>query len=83
MGRDTARGWLAAERDVFYSPPGILTETRDKIQQTAVPCVDAKSLQVDLMLHSLTIEGQILRKRPRRGEKIHLCESGGSSSYGD
>jgi HSP20 family molecular chaperone IbpA len=69
--------WLAAERDVLYSPPCILTETQDEIHlQAAVPCIDAKSLQVDVMPHSITIEGQMLKKRPRRGERIHLREFG-------
>lgn len=69
--------WLAAERDVLYSPPCILTETQDEIHlQAAVPRVDAKSLQVDVMPHSITIEGRMLKTKARRGEKIHLREFG-------
>ena len=69
--------WLAAERDVLYSPPCILTETQDEIHlQAAVPRVDTKSLQVDVMPHSITIEGRMLKKKARRGEKIHLREFG-------
>ena len=70
--------WLAAERDVLYSPPCILTETEDEIHlQAAVPCVDTKSLQVDVMPHSITIEGRMLKTKGRRGERIHLPECGG------
>ena len=69
--------WLAAERDVLYLPPCILTETQDEIHlQAAVPRVDAKSLQVDVMPHSITIEGRMLKTKARRGEKIHLREFG-------
>jgi HSP20 family molecular chaperone IbpA len=69
--------WMAAERDVLYSPPCILTETPDEIHvQAAVPCIYAKSLQVDVMPHSITIEGRMLKKKPRRGEKIHIREFG-------
>ena len=69
--------WLEAERDVLYSPPCILTETQDEIHlQAAVPCLDVKSLQVDVMPHSITIEGRMLKKKERRGEKIHLREFG-------
>ena len=69
--------WLAAERDVLYSPPCVLTETQDEIHlQAAVPRVDAKSLQVDVMPHSITIEGRMLKTKARRGEKIHLREFG-------
>jgi len=70
--------WLAAERDVLYSPPCMLTETQDEIHlQAAVPHADAKSLQVDVMPHSITIEGRILKKKARPGEKIHLRKFGG------
>src|SRR5579872_2067351 len=70
--------WLAAERDVLYSPPCILTETPDKIRlQVAVPCVDAKSLQVDVMPHSITIEGRMLKTKTCVGERIHLRGFGG------
>jgi HSP20 family molecular chaperone IbpA len=69
--------WLAAERDVLYSPPCVLTETQDEIRlQAAVPCVDAKSLQVDVMPRSITIEGRRLKTKARLGEKIHLREFG-------
>ena len=69
--------WLAAERDVLYSPPWILTETQDEIRlQAAVPCVDAKSLQVDVMPHSITIEGRMLKTKECQGETIHLPEFG-------
>jgi len=69
--------WLAAERDVLYSPPCILTETQDEIHlQAAVPRVDAKSLQVDVMPHSITIEGRMRKTKARRGEKTHLREFG-------
>jgi HSP20 family molecular chaperone IbpA len=70
--------WLEAERDVLYSPPCILTETQDEIHlQATVPRVDAKSLQVDLMPHSITIEGRMLKTKARMGERIHLREFGG------
>src|SRR5207249_591043 len=70
--------WLAAERDVLYSPPCILTETQDEILlQAAVSGVDAKSLQVDVMPHSITIEGRMLKTKRSRGERIHLREFGG------
>jgi HSP20 family molecular chaperone IbpA len=62
---------------VLYSPPCILTETQDEIHlQAAVPCVDAKSLQVDVMPHSIPIEGRMLKTKCR-GERIHLREFGG------
>ena len=62
---------------MLYSPPCILTETQDEIHlQAAVPRVDAKSLQVDVMPHSITIEGRMLKTKARRGEKIHLREFG-------
>ena len=70
--------WLAAERDVLYSPPCILTETQDEIHlQAVVPSVDAKSLQVDVMPHSITIEGRMLETKSRLGGRIHLREFGG------
>jgi HSP20 family molecular chaperone IbpA len=70
--------WLAAERDVLYSPPCILTETEDEIHlQAAVPCVDTKSLQVDVMPHSITIEGRMLKTKACRGETIHRPKFGG------
>src|SRR5579872_1343516 len=70
--------WLAAERDVLYSPPCILTETQDEIHlQAVVPSVDAKSLRVDVMPHSITIEGQMLKTKARLGRRIHLREFGG------
>ena len=70
--------WLAAERDVLYSPPCILTETQDEIHlQAAVPCVDTKSLQVDVMPHSITIEGRMLKTKACLGKRIHLRKFGG------
>jgi len=70
--------WLAAERDVLYSPPCILTETPDEIRlQAALPCVEVKSLQVDVMPHSITIEGRMLKTKKCPGERIHLREFGG------
>lgn len=69
--------WLAAEREVLYSPRCILTETPDEIHlQAAVPCMDAKSLQVDVMPHSITIEGRMAKTKACLGEKIHLREFG-------
>ena len=69
--------WLAAERDVLYSPPCILTETQDEIHlQAALPRADAKSLQVDVMPHSITIEGRMLKTKECRCETIHRREFG-------
>jgi HSP20 family molecular chaperone IbpA len=69
--------WLAAERDVLYSPPCILTETQDEIHlQAAVPCADAKSLQVDVMPHSITIEGRMLKTKELQGETTHRRQFG-------
>ncbi len=70
--------WLAAERDVIYSPPCILAESHDEIHiQAAVPLVNPKTLQVDIMPESITIEGRMLTTKGRRGERIHLREFGG------
>jgi HSP20 family molecular chaperone IbpA len=70
--------WLIAEREVLYSPRCILTETEDEIHlQAAVPCVDAKSLQVDVMPYSITIEGRMLKTKACLGERIHLRKFGG------
>jgi HSP20 family molecular chaperone IbpA len=69
--------WLAAERDVVYSPPCMLTETQDEIHlQAAVPRADAKSLQVDVMPHSITIEGRMLKTKECQGETIHRRQFG-------
>jgi HSP20 family molecular chaperone IbpA len=70
--------WLAAERDVLYSPPCILTESHDLIHvQAAVPLVNAKSLQVDVLPESITIEGRMLVPKSRPGDRIWLREFGG------
>ena len=69
--------WLEAERDVLYSPACMLTETQDEIRlEAAVPCVDAKSLQVDVMPHSITIEGRMMKTKACRGETIHRLKFG-------
>jgi HSP20 family molecular chaperone IbpA len=69
---------LAAERDVLYSPPCILAESDGEIHvQAAVPLVNAKSLQVDVMPESITIEGRMLTTKARRGDRIYLREFGG------
>jgi len=69
--------WLAAEREVLYSPRCILTETPDEIHlQAAVPRADAKSLQVDVMPHSITIEGRMLKTKECQGETIHRRQFG-------
>jgi len=69
--------WLAAERDVVYSPPCMLTETQDEIHlQAAVPRADAKSLQVDVMPHTITIEGRMLKTKECQGETIHRRQFG-------
>jgi len=61
---------LAAERDVIYSPLCILAENHDEIHvQAAVPLVNPKTLQVDMMPESITIEGRMVTTKgaTRRG----------------
>ena len=70
--------WLAAEHDVLYSPPCVLAESRDEIHvQAAVPLVNAKSLQVDVMPESITIAGRMLTTKARQGDRVYLREFGG------
>lgn len=69
--------WLEAERDVLYSPACMLTETQDEIHlQAAVPRVDVRSLQVDVMPHSITIEGRMRKTKECQGETSHRRQFG-------
>jgi HSP20 family molecular chaperone IbpA len=69
--------WMAAERDVIYSPPCILTEGPDEIHvQAVVPLVNRKTLQVVLGFIRAG-EFPMLTTKGRRGERIYLREFGG------
>ena len=52
---------------MIYSPPCILAESHDEIHvQEAVPLVNPKTLEVDIMPESITIEGRMLTKGATR-----------------
>jgi len=56
--------WLAAEREVLYCPASELAESNYQIRiQVVVPGIDARTLQVDVLPNSITIEGKIGEKR--------------------
>jgi HSP20 family molecular chaperone IbpA len=56
--------WLAAEREVLFCPPSELNESSSQIRiETVVPGIDARTLQVDVLPNSITIEGTIGEKR--------------------
>lgn len=69
--------WLAAEQEVLCVPPAELAETKDEIHiQIATPGWDAHTLQVDVLPHSITIEGKAGKKVAPKDELIHFSEFG-------
>lgn len=59
--------WVEAEGHVLFSPPCELVETKDQIRITAsVPGFVARTLQVDVLPDSITIEGKV------EGSERHL-----------
>src|SRR5579864_4119152 len=51
--------WFEAERKLLCFPPSELAETKDEIRiRAAVSGFDAKSLQVDVLPNSISIEGK-------------------------
>jgi len=56
--------WLEAESQVLYSPDSKLAEAGNEMRITAVvPGVDPRTLEVDVLPNSITIEGQVGQKR--------------------
>ena len=63
--------WVAAESEVLCCPPSELAESATEIRiKAAVPGVDAKTLQVDVLPNSITVEGRVERVEARSGENI-------------
>jgi HSP20 family molecular chaperone IbpA len=57
--------WLEAERDVLCAAPGEVTETQQDIEiQAALPDVDSRTLEVDVLPDWVAVEG-----RAEHGEK--------------
>jgi HSP20 family molecular chaperone IbpA len=70
--------WEQAEREVLCCPPSELLESEHEIVITATVCgVDVKTLQVDVLPNSITIEGTVGELQERNGENIHLLKIGG------
>ena len=64
QGGHEMEDWLAAEREVLFCPPSELDESSSQIRiETVVPGIDARTLQVDVLPNSITIEGTIGEKR--------------------
>ena len=64
--------WVEAESEVLCCPPSELVESADEIRiKATVPDVDAKTLQVDVLPNSITIEGKVGRAEARSGENIY------------
>jgi HSP20 family molecular chaperone IbpA len=69
--------WVEAEREVLCRPPSELTETNDEIRiRAVVPGFSARSLAVDVLPYSITIEGQVKYAEHPGEEKIHFSEFG-------
>jgi len=69
--------WVEAERQVLSCPPSELRESMDEIGiKAAVPGVDAKTLQVDVLPNSITIEVKVGKAEERNDENIHCPEFG-------
>jgi HSP20 family molecular chaperone IbpA len=73
-----AEDWAAAEQEVLYHPPSTVVENQDAIYiHAAAPGFDAGSLQLNVLPHSITVEGRTPKPNPSETLKVHWCELGG------
>jgi HSP20 family molecular chaperone IbpA len=72
--------WEEAEREVVCRPLSELAETNDEIRiRAAVPGFAARSLAVDVLPDSITIEGRVNYAEHAGEERIHFSEFGGKT----
>ena len=69
--------WLRAEREVLCFPPSELEETKDEYRiKVGVPGFDDYTLQLDVLPHSITVEGTAEKMEVPNDELIHFSEFG-------
>lgn len=66
--------WLAAEREIVWSPPVEVSEKdQEFLVEAALAGVDAKQLDVEVTPEELLIRSDAIHKH-LAGETVHMCE---------